>query len=68
MEVKTVNLPEDALIAMLKALPEDVLADVFWKAMVDYDVSPMTDEEKRAVKEAKSEFEKGETLSWKDIK
>ena len=68
MEVKTVSLPEDAIIAMLKALPEDALANIFWKAMIDYDYSPMSDDERKLVQEVKSEFEKGDTLSWKDIK
>ena len=68
MEVKTVSLPEDAIIGMLKALPEDVLANIFWKAMIDYDPSPISDDEQKLVLKARSEFEKGETFSWKDIR
>jgi len=65
---KTINLPEEALVAMLRTLPEDVLAEVFWKTLVEYDTSPLTGEEKKAVEEARSEFDRGETISWEDIK
>jgi len=65
---KTINLPEEALVAMLRTLPEDVLAEIFWKTLVEYDTSPLTDEEKKAVEEAKAEFNNGESVSWEDIK
>ena len=64
---KTINLPEEALVAMLRTLPEDVLAEVFWKTLVEYDTSPLTSEEKKAVEEARSEFDRDETISWEDI-
>ena len=47
MVEKTLPLPEDALVSMLKSLPEDVLVDVFWKALIENDVSSLTVEEKK---------------------
>ena len=68
VETKTVNLPEDALVAMLKALPEDVLGGVFWKVMVDYDVSPLANDEKKALEKAMCEADRKETVDWEDIR
>ena len=41
MSTKIVPMPEDAVINMLKTLPEDVLIDIFWKTLVESDVSPL---------------------------
>jgi hypothetical protein len=61
-------MPEDALINMLKALPEDALIDIFWKTLVESDISPLTDEEKKEIEKGKIEYEKGETIKWEDLK
>jgi hypothetical protein len=66
--VKTVSMPEDAVINMLKTLPEDVLIDIFWKTLVESDVSPLTAEEREEIKKAKEDFAKGETVKWESIK
>ena len=68
MSVKTLDMPEDALVNMLKALPEDTLVEIFWKTLVESDISPLTDEEKEDVRKGKIEYEKGETITWKDLK
>lgn len=65
---RTVNLPLETLVAMLKSLPEDTLADIFWEALVEYETDPLTHEERKAVEEARSEFDKGESVSWESIK
>jgi len=67
MTVKTVKLPQDAIIQMLKALPEDVLRDIFWKAFTEVDNSPLTEEEKARLATAETEFERGETVNWNDL-
>jgi len=68
MSSKTLSVPEEALISMLKTLPEDVLVDIFWKTLVESDVSPLTKEERDELEKGKREFEKGETVKWKNLK
>jgi len=62
MSVKTLSIPEDSLVDMLKTLPEKNLVNVFWKALAVLDTSPLTKEEKKAVKKARAEFTKEETI------
>ena len=66
MSSKTLSLPEEALVNMLKALPESVLVDVFWKTLPKSDVSPLTREEVERIRRGKEEFEKGETTKWEN--
>ena len=68
MSSKTLSVPEEALISMLKTLPEDVLVDIFWKTLVESDVSPLTKEERDELEKGKREFEKGETVKWKNLR
>lgn len=68
MESKTLTMPEEALVAMLKTLPEDALIDIFWKTLVESDISPLTDEEKEEMEKGKIEFERGETIKWEDLR
>ena len=68
MSIKTLDMPEDALVNMLKALSEDALVEIFWKTLVESDISPLTDEEKEEIRKGKIEYEKGETIKWEDLK
>ncbi len=65
---KTILIPENSIIEMLKALPQDTLVDIFSKTLVQSDVSPLTAEEEASYKKALKEYEKGEVTSWKDLK
>ncbi len=65
---KTILIPENSIIEMLKALPQDTLVDIFSKTLVQSDVSPLTAEEKASYKKALKEYEEGEVTSWKDLK
>ena len=65
---KTILIPENSIIEMLKALPEDALMDIFSKILVQSDVSPLTDEEEASYKKALKEYEKGEVISWENLK
>ncbi len=65
---KTVSMPEDVVINLLRTLPEEDIIDIFWKTLVKSDVSPLTEEEKNDIKRAKKELEKGETVSWENIR
>ena len=68
MSSKSVKLPKDAIVQMLKSLPEDVLRDIFWKAFAEVDTSPLTKSERLALAVAQQEFEKGETVKWEDLR
>jgi hypothetical protein len=68
MLAKTLTIPEDAMVNMLKTLPDDILVEVFWKALVESDVSPLTHEEKEEIDNVRVEFKKGETIKWDSLK
>ena len=68
MSSKTLTMPEDALVNMLKTLPGDVLIEVFWKTVVKSDISPLSREEKELISKAKGEHKKGETIKWQDLR
>ncbi len=68
MSERTLLLPEEALINMLKTLPENALVDIFWKTLVRSDVSPLTQEEKEEIKKSREEFKKGETVKWENLR
>ena len=68
MTNKTLTLPEDVVVNLLKTLPEDILVDIFWKTLVESDVSPLTKEEREAIEQGKSEFNKRETIKWKNLR
>ena len=65
---KTILIPENSIIEMLRALPEETLTDIFSKILIQSDASPLTDEEKTSYKKALKEYEKGEVSSWEDLK
>ena len=68
MTIKTVSMPEDVVINLLRTLPEEDLVDIFWKSLVKSDISPLTEEEENDIRKAKKELEKGETVSWEDLR
>ena len=65
---KTILIPEKSIIDMLKALPQDTLVDIFSKTLVQSDISPLTAEEEASYKKALKEYEKGDVISWEDLK
>ncbi len=68
MSSKTLSIPEEAVVNMLKTLPEDMLVDVFWKTMQESDTSALTQEEREGIGRAKKEFEKSETIKWEKLR
>ena len=68
MAGRTITMPEATIVALLKTLPEDVLIDIFWKTVVESDVSPLTRAEKKRVETGKKEFIIRETIKWEDLK
>ncbi len=68
MGTKTLTMPEDALVNMLKTLPENILIDVFWRTVVESDITALTKEEKELISKGKLEHKKGETIKWQDLR
>jgi hypothetical protein len=68
MGTRTLPMPEDALVNMLKTLPEDILIDVFWRTVVEGDIAALTKEEKELISKDKFEHKKGETTKWQDLR
>lgn len=68
MSTKTLPIPEESLVNLLKTLPEKKLAEVFWKTFVQFDTAPLTAKEKRAVKKGTEEYKRGETVKWNNLK
>ena len=68
MNTKTISIPENALVDILKSLPENMLASIFWKSFVHSDDSPITESDKKEIEKAKDEFRKGETIKWQHIR
>ncbi len=68
MNSKNLSIPEDTIVNMLKVLPKDVLVDIFWKTLVEYDITPLTLEEKEDIEKGIKELQNGNTIKWEDIK
>ena len=67
MTIKTLSMPEEVVINMLKTLPKEDLINIFWKTIAESDVSPLGDKEREDTQQAKKEFHKGETKKWEDL-
>jgi len=59
-------MPEEVVVNMLKTLPKKDLINIFWKTIAESDVSPLRDEEREDIKQAKKEFKKRETRKWEN--
>ena len=68
MASTVVSVPQDAIVHMLRGLPEDVLVDIFWRAFTEVDSSPVTSSERTEIEKADEEFQRGETVKWEDIR
>lgn len=68
MGTKTLTMPEDVIVNMLKTLPEDILIDVFWRTVVESDITALTKKEKELISKGKLEHKIGDTIKWRDLK
>ncbi len=68
MAVRTLTMPEDAIVNMLKALPKADIIDIFYRTVVECDISPLTRLEKEDIRKSREEFKKGKTVKWADLK
>lgn len=62
---ENITIPQNSLFEMLKFQPESILIDLFDNLLVSSDSSPLTNEEKKEIELAKSEFLNKETIRWK---
>jgi len=68
MDSNTIPLKKEKLIEFLKSFPEDDLEEIFLSLLVGSDDSPLSEEEREAIRVALQEYESGETIKWEDIK
>lgn len=68
MPTKTLTIPEDALVNILKTLPEHELMDIFHKTVVESDTSPLSRIEKAEIISARKELTRKEAVRWKDLR
>lgn len=64
----TLSISKSSLINILKTLPKNTLFDIFEEVLIESDTSPLTAIEKKNIKDAKTEYIKGKTIKWKDLK
>ena len=65
MEQNCITIPQNSLMDILRYQPESVLIELFDKLLISSDTSPLTDDEKIDIANAKKEYYNGETLAWK---
>jgi len=65
MLIETEDISQDTLLEILKSQPEPILIQLFDQLMVSSDTSPLTDEERVEIENAKKEYYNGETIKWK---
>jgi hypothetical protein len=60
-----ITIPQNSLMDILRYQPESVLIELFDKLLISSDTSPLTEEEKIDISNAKQEYYNGETIAWK---
>ena len=65
MLIETEDISQDTLLELLKSQPEPILIQLFDQLIVSSDTSPLTDEERVEIENAKKEYYNGETIKWK---
>lgn len=68
MSNATLSIPQSQIVDLLKALPEKKVIEIFNEVIVSYDSSPLTQKEKKIIKESIAEYKAGELVDWEDIK
>jgi len=62
MASRTVSISIEALIGLLRDLDEEANDEIFQRVFVVSETEPLTQEEKKALRDAEEEFRKGETV------
>lgn len=64
MAVKTINIPLDTLIDLLKDLNPEDKDEIFERVFIEPDPEPLTAAERRALQTAENQLKQGETIKW----
>jgi hypothetical protein len=64
MPLKTVNIPIEPIINLLKNLDNDIKDEIFNKVFVENVLDTLSPVEKKAVSKAEIEFKTGKTKKW----
>lgn len=59
-----IMIPQETLVTILKLQPESVLIKLFDDLIISSEDSPLSDEEKIDIENAKQEYYSGETIAW----
>ncbi|MBF0472176.1 MAG: hypothetical protein HQK91_02340 [Nitrospirae bacterium] len=68
MPLKTVNIPIEPIINLLKSLDNDFKDEIFNRVFIENIEDAMTAVEKKAVSKAEIEFKTGKTKKWPFVK
>jgi hypothetical protein len=64
MEAKTIHIPMEILVNLLKSLNDREKNEIFEKVFIDEENEPLSEEEKESVILAEQELKDGKTISW----
>ena len=64
MALKTVTIPINCLIDMLKQLNDKEKNEIFEKVFFDTENQPLSRSERESIARAEEELERGETIPW----
>jgi len=64
MNTRKVSLPIEAIVNLLKSLDEKSREKIFEEVFLEYDTSPLSKEEEKALNTAINEYKREETISW----
>lgn len=68
MLAQSVSLPQNAIIGLLKELPEDALRSIFWEVFTNVEDHALDDEERNDLRLANDDWSKGETIEWDTLR
>ena len=66
--LKEVKIPFSTIVDIVKNLSDDLKNELFERVFIEYDTSPLSEQEKKFLNEGLAEYEKGETISWQNGK
>jgi len=67
MSQESLSIPQNSLLEILKFQPESVPIQLFDSLFVNYDSSPLTENERNEIAGARGEYSSGETIQKKLI-
>jgi len=62
--MEKVKVSIDKLVELINSLDEESKYKLLEKLFVDFDTSPLTDEERKIIKEADRDLKEGKVIEW----